>query len=222
MAVCARRTATVALLTVATWACRSAPPRSAAELSDPRSVLTDAHAPDSALIRFETSQGNFDVMLHRDWAPLGADRFYALVRHQFFDDQRFFRVRRGFIAQFGLHPNPAVIAAWKPQVMPDDPPRASNRRGTLAYAFTTVGTRSTQILINLADNTRLDGEGFAPFGEIVSGVEVIDRLYAEYDESAGGGMRAGKQGQIEREGNAHLIRDFPKLDYIIWARLVRR
>jgi homoserine O-acetyltransferase len=129
-------------------------------------------------------------------------------------------VRAGFIAQFGLHANPDVIAAWKGQSMPDDPAKVTNRRGTLAYAFTTVDTRSTQIFISLGDNKRLDAEGFAPFGEITSGVGVVDHLYAGYDESAGGGMRAGKQGAIEREGNAHLTRDFPRLDYIRRCRLI--
>jgi homoserine O-acetyltransferase len=161
------------------------------------------------------------VQVHRDWAPLAADRFHALVRHAFFDGQRFFRVREGFIAQFGLHPEPAVIAAWKGVAMPDEPRRTSNRRGTLAYAFTTANTRSTQIFINLADNSALDAEGFAPFAEIVEGIEVIDHLYAGYDERAGGGMRGGRQGRIEAEGNAHLERDFPLLDYIIRARIVR-
>ncbi len=202
--------------------CRAAqrPAPSPASLTDPDAILADAHAPDSFAVRFETNQGTFRVLVHRNWAPLGADRFYALVRHQFFDEQRFFRVRKNFIAQFGLHPDPAVIAAWKPRRMRDDSSRVSNRRGTLTYAFTTADTRSTQIFINLADNARLDAEGFAPFGEIVQGVEVIDRLYAGYDESAGGGMRAGKQGRIEAEGNVHLKRDFPLLDYIRRARLI--
>jgi cyclophilin family peptidyl-prolyl cis-trans isomerase len=185
-------------------------------------VLRATPAPATFRARFETSQGAFTVLAHRDWAPIGTDRFYALLRHGFFDGQRFFRVRAGFIAQFGLHGDPAVIAAWKPRTMPDEPRVVSNRRGTLAYAFTTANTRSTQIFINLADNARLDGEGFAPFAEIVDGVEVIDRLYAGYDESAGGGMRAGKQGHIEAEGNAHLTRDFPRLDHIIRARIVDR
>jgi cyclophilin family peptidyl-prolyl cis-trans isomerase len=171
-------------------------------------------------VRFETSQGPFVVAVHRDWAPLGAARFYALVRHGYFDEQRFFRVRAGFIAQFGLHGDPSVIALWKGRVLADDSARVTNRRGTLAYAFTTAGTRGTQIFINLADNASLDAQGFAPFGEIVEGLAVVDRLYAGYDESAGGGMRGGRQGKIEAEGNAHLRRDFPKLDYIRRARLI--
>ena len=158
----------------------------------------------------------------RAWAPHGADRFYNLVKAGFFDGQKFFRVRAGFIAQFGLHPDPQVIAEWKNRTMPDDTARVSNRRGTLAYAMlTTPNTRTTQIFINLADNAQLDPQGFAPFGQIVQGVEVIDSLYAAYDERAGGGMRAGNQAPIEREGNAWLERNFPKLDYIIRARIVR-
>jgi homoserine O-acetyltransferase len=190
-------------------------------LRDPDRVLAGTRAPETFRVRFETSRGAFTVLAHREWAPLATDRFHALVRHRFFDGQRFFRVRSGFIAQFGLHGDPAVIAAWKGRTMPDDERRVSNRRGTLAYAFITSGTRSTQIFINLADNeVMLDPQGFAPFAEIVEGLEVIDRLYAGYDESAGGGMRLGRQGRIEAEGNAHLVRDFPLLDYIVRAELV--
>ncbi|MGQ0649743.1 MAG: peptidylprolyl isomerase, partial [Gemmatimonadaceae bacterium] len=183
-------------------------------LASPDRVLAAGVAPDSFRVKFETSQGPFVARVRRELAPIGVDRFHALVRHGFFDGQRFFRVRDKFIAQFGLHGDPAVIAAWRGRTMPDDPPRMKNRRGTMAYAFTTTGTRSTQIYINLQDNERLNDEPFAPFAEIVEGVEVIDRLYAGYDESAGGGMRAGKQGLIEHGGNTHLAANFPKLDYI--------
>lgn len=200
--------------------CAGVPLATTGRLTDPDRVEAGVRAPDSTDVGFETSQGRFVVRVHRAWAPRGADRFYALVRSRFFDGQRFFRVRRGFIAQFGLSGDPAVIAAWKGRTLIDDSARVSNRRGTLAYAFVTANTRSTQIFINLADNSRLDGEGFAPFGEIVEGIDVIDRLYSGYDESAGGGMRGGKQGLIEREGNAHLIRDFPRLDYIKRSRII--
>jgi cyclophilin family peptidyl-prolyl cis-trans isomerase len=193
-------------------------PALAVDLRRPDLILKGGPAPALFRVRIETSRGPIVALVHRDWAPLAADRFHALVRHGFFDGQRFFRVRAGFIAQFGLHPDPRVIAAWKGLAMPDEPRRVSNRRGTMAYAFTTANTRSTQIFINLADNAALDAEGFAPFAEIVEGVDVIDRLYAGYDESAGGGMRGGRQGRIEAEGNAHLVRDFPLLDYIIRAR----
>ena len=197
-------------------------PAATVDLREPDQVLADTPAPAQFRVRLETSRGPLVADVHRDWAPLAADRFWALVRSGFFDGQRFFRVRAGFIAQFGLHGDPAVIAAWKGRVMPDEPRRERNRRGTMAYAFTTAGTRSTQIFINLADNDRLDAEGFAVFARIVEGIEVIDRLYAGYDENAGGGMRGGKQGRIEAEGNAHLTRDFPLLDYIIRARVVER
>lgn len=185
-------------------------------------VVGNGKAPETFRVRFETSQGSFTVDVTRDWAPIGVDRFYNLVRAGYFDGQKFFRVRANFIAQFGLHKDPRVIMAWKDQRMPDDSARVSNLRGTMAYAMlTTPNTRTVQIYINLADNTRLDAEGFAPFGKIVEGVEVIDKLYAGYDENAGGGMRAGNQGPIEREGNAWLERNFPKLDYITKVTLVR-
>lgn len=184
--------------------------------------MLSATAPAVFRVRFETSQGPFSVEVTRAWAALGVDRFYNLARAGFFDGQKFFRVRAGFIAQFGLHPDPRVIAAWKGRAMPDDSARVSNTRGTLAYAMlTTPNTRSTQIFVNLADNVQLDAQGFAPFGRIVDGVDVIDRLYAGYDENAGGGVRAGNQGPIEKEGNAWLQRNFPKLDSIIRVTLVR-
>ncbi|MGH7696833.1 MAG: peptidylprolyl isomerase [Gemmatimonadaceae bacterium] len=193
-----------------------------ARLTNPDAVLSAA-APASFRARFETSQGPFTVEVTRAWAPIGADRFYNLVRARFFDRQKFFRVRARFIAQFGLHPEPNVIMAWKGRIMPDDSAHTSNKRGTLAYAMlTTPNTRGTQIYINLADNSaQLDPQGFAPFGRILEGIEVIDKLYAEYDERAGGGMRAGNQGPIEREGNAWFERNFPKLDSILTVRLVR-
>lgn len=218
-----RRLAWSAVLFTGVVACVPGPASVASHalLGDPDRVLRDARAPSSFRVRFETSAGIFEVVAHREWAPVGTDRFYALVRHGFFDGQRFFRVRAGYIAQFGLHGDPAVIAAWKGRTMPDDPRRVENRRGTMAYAFVTRETRSTQIFINLADNQgTLDAQGFAPFAEIVAGLDVIDRLYAGYDESAGGGMRGGRQGRIEAEGIRHLERDFPLLDYIRSARVV--
>ena len=187
----------------------------AGPLLDPATVTRGERAPDLFRARFETNEGVFIVEVHRDWAPRGADRFHTLARNGFFDGQRFFRVRAGFIAQFGLHGDPRVIAAWKPVVIADDSVRTSNVRGTLAYAMTGPNTRSTQIYINLADNRRLDAQGFSPFGRVVTGMDVVDRLYSRYDESAGGGMRGGKQGPIEQEGNAYLRRAFPELDYIV-------
>jgi homoserine O-acetyltransferase len=159
------------------------------------------------------------VEVHRPWAPLGADRFYNLVRHRFFDGQRFFRVRAGAFAQFGIPGDPRLARAWRHATIPDDTVRSSNERGTLAYAFTTAGTRATQIFVNLRDNKGYDAEGFAPFGRVVSGMEVVDSLYSDYGEASGGGMRAGHQDPLFTEGNAWLDRNFPKLDSIVSARL---
>lgn len=185
-------------------------------------ALSLFRAPDVFHVRFETSKGAFVVEVHREWAPIGADRFHSLVRKGFFDGQKFFRVREGYIAQFGLHPNPRVIARWKKKPIKDDPVRQTNARGTLAYAMTGPDTRTTQIYINLKDNPHLDGEGFAPFGRIVEGVAVIDQIYSGYGESAGGGVRGGKQGPIEEGGNEYLERNFPQLDFIKTARIVNR
>jgi cyclophilin family peptidyl-prolyl cis-trans isomerase len=215
-----RRTAAWALLGVLSLLvpalASSQPARPPAErhaaLIDPRHPLWSRRAPDLFHVRFETSQGAFVVEAHREWAPHGVDRFYGLVAAGFFDDSRFFRVVAGFIAQFGLPGNPAITALWKERAIPDDLVRQSNLRGTLAYAMTGPGTRSTQIYINLADNARLDAQGFAPFGRVTSGMEVVDRLYSGYGETAGGGVRGGKQGKILAGGNAHLDAEFPKLD----------
>ena len=150
-------------------------------------------------------------------------RFRDLVAARYFDDSRFFRVVAGFIAQFGIAGDPKLTAAWKERTIPDDPPgksRQSNLRGTLAFAMTGPGTRSTQIYINLADNPRLDAQGFAPIGRVVSGMEVVDRLYAGYGEGAGGGMRGGQQGKMLEGGNAYLDASFPKLDRLVRARVV--
>ncbi len=168
---------------------------------------------------FRTTAGTFVIEARRAWAPLGADRFFHLVRHGFYDDSRFYRVVAGFIAQFGLPGDPAVTPLWLDRAIPDDPVRASNTRGRVAFAFREPGTRTTQVFINLVDNVRLDSAGFAPFGEVVEGMDVIDRLYAGYGEAAGGGLRRGDQSRIIAEGNAHLDRDFPLLDRILTARI---
>jgi homoserine O-acetyltransferase len=171
----------------------------------------DRQGPERFRVRFTTSEGDFFVEIHRAWAPLGADRFYNLVRAGFFDDSRFFRVREGYIAQFGIPGDPAVSSVWRESSIADDPVRVSNTRGSFAYAMTGPGTRTTQLYINLKDNTHLDAQGFAPLGRVVEGMEVVDRIYAGYDEAAGGGMRGGKQGGIFSGGNAHLDRAFPLL-----------
>jgi len=193
---------------------------SGAALRDPHHELWHRQSPDVFRVRFETSQGAFVVEAHRDWAPHGVDRFYGLVRSGFFDGSRFFRVVAGFIAQFGIPGDPAVAAVWKDQTIADDPVRQSNVRGTLAYAMTGPDTRSTQLYINRADNPRLDGQGFAPIGRVIAGMEVVDQLYSGYGEEAGGGMRGGKQGKLLTGRNAYLDASFPKLDRLIRAHLV--
>ena len=179
-----------------------------------------ARAPEVFQVRFETSQGAFVVEAHREWAPQGIDHFHELVAAGFFDGSRFFRVVPGFIAQLGVAGEPKVTAAWKDRTIPDDPARQSNTRGTIAYAMTGPNTRTTQLYINLADNSRLDSQGFAPIGRVTSGMEVVDRLYAGYGETSGGGMRGGRQGKLLAEGNVWLDANFPKLDHLLRARIV--
>jgi len=180
---------------------------------------TSSRAPETFRVRFQTSRGDFIVEAHRSWAPIGADRFYDLVQRHFFDGQRFFRVRAGVFAQFGIPGEPEIARAWRSATIPDDPVHAANERGTLAYAFTKADTRATQIFINLRDNKEYDGQGFVPFARVISGMDAVDALYSGYGETSGGGMRAGHQDQLFSSGNAWLESSFPKLDYIITARL---
>lgn len=172
--------------------------------------------------RVETSAGDFTIEVHRDWAPMGAARFEELVRVKYFDDSRFFRVVAGRWAQFGIAGKPEVARAWRDRTIKDDPLRQSNARGFVAFANTGPDTRSTEVFINLGDNSaRNDKEaGFAPFGKVVEGMEVVDRLYSGYGESSGGGMRAGKQERMFEEGNAWLDREFPKLSRLVKIRLI--
>jgi len=157
---------------------------------------------------FDTSKGPFVVDVHRDWAPIGADRFYNLVKSGFYDDVRFFRVVDGHLAQFGMHGDPAVQDAWRSALIKDDPVRHGNTRGSLAFASRGPNTRTTQVFLNLIDNSALlDRLGFTPFGEVTSGMDVVDKLYSGYDERP-------DQPRIDAEGNRYLTRAFPNLDYI--------
>src|SRR5882724_8768823 len=142
-------------------------------LLDPHDRRLNERAPEQFRVHFETTQGDLVIEVHRSWAPIGADRFYNLVGHHFFDGQRFFRVRQGVFAQFGIPGNPRIAQAWRSATILDDPPQQSNTRGTIAYAFTTANTRATQMFINLADNHQLDAQGFAPFGVVTSGMDVV-------------------------------------------------
>ena len=188
-------------------------------LLDPSAEYWSQPAPATYRVSVETTKGTFVIVVDRSLAPRGADRFYRLVRAGYFDDSRFFRVVPGFIAQFGIPGDPAVTRVWKDRAIADDSVRASNVRGTIAYAMTGPDTRTTQLFISLVDNSRLDAQGFSPIGRIVSGMDVVDQLYGGYGESAGGGMRAGKQDRMLNEGNSHLDRDYPNLDRLVRARI---
>ena len=172
-------------------------------------------------VKFETSKGAFVVEVNRDWAPRGAERFLELVRSKFFDDSRFFRVREKYIAQFGIAGDPAVTRKWQDLYFPDDPIHTSNVRGTFAFAMTGPNRRNTQVYINLVDNPQLDAQGFSPVGRVIEGMNVVDALYAGYGEDAGGGLRLGKQQDMLNYGNKHLDANFPKLDRLLRASVVR-
>jgi peptidyl-prolyl cis-trans isomerase A (cyclophilin A) len=174
---------------------------------------TDAHAPDSYKVHFDTSKGSFILEVSRGWAPLGADRFYTLVKSGYFDGARFFRVLPGFVVQFGIAADPTVSARWRNANLPDDPVTQSNRPGTVTFATGGPNTRTTQVFINLADNARLDSSGFSPFGVVTQGMDVVEQFYSGYGEGAPNGTGPA-QPQAEAEGNAYLEREFPKLDYI--------
>lgn len=175
-------------------------------------------APDVFKVVFDTTQGVIVVEVHREWAPLGADRLYNLVKIGFFDDVAFFRVIDGFMAQFGYHGDPAVIDVWKDAAIKDDPVVKSNKRGFVSFATSGANSRTTNLFINTADNTRLDSMGFAPIGQVIEGMKVVDALFSGYGEGAPRGMGPG-QGRIRAEGNAYLKASFPKLDYIKSARI---
>jgi len=183
--------------------------------------------PDSFLVAFETSRGRFDVMARTQWSPAGVDRFYQLVATRYYDDARFFRVVKDFVAQWGLAGDPAITRAWRVRRLADEPVRHGNSRGTLAFARGGAGTRTTQVYINLVDNARLDTAntfGFPAFAEVVTGMSVVDSLYWQYSPPRGappGGPAGPSQDSITRQGTPYLLRQFPKLDYIKTARIVR-
>jgi homoserine O-acetyltransferase len=194
----------------------------AAALRDPSHSLWSRPAPDIYRIQLLTSKGKIILEITRALAPRGADRFYHLVETGFYDDSRFYRVIKGRFAQFGIPGSPKIAAVWQNEHFSDDPVRASNIRGTFAYAMTGPDARTTQIYINTGDQTRQDAQGFAPFGTVVEGMNVVDNLYSDYGENSGGGMRAGRQGKLFEEGNAYLDREFPLLDKLIKASIVTK
>lgn len=183
----------------------------AGNLSDPASL--NEQAPPVYKAKFDTSKGVFVVEVHRDWAPNGADRFYNLVKNGFYDDARFFRVIENFMVQFGINGDPKISAVWQNANIKDDPVKESNMRGYITFATAGPDTRTTQVFINYGDNAGLDGQGFAPFGKVISGLDVVDHLYSGYGEGAPNG-HGPNQSIIQSLGNAYLAKAFPKLDYI--------
>jgi peptidyl-prolyl cis-trans isomerase A (cyclophilin A) len=183
----------------------------AGDLSNPASL--NEKAPDVYKVTFDTSQGTFEIEVHRDWAPNGADRFYNLVKNGFYNDTRFFRVIKGFMVQFGISGNPKISQVWRNANIPDDPVEESNLRGFVTFATAGPNTRTTQVFINYGDNPSLDGQGFAPFGKVISGLDVVQHLYSNYGEGAPRG-EGPDQSRVQAEGNAYLQKNFPQLDYI--------
>jgi peptidyl-prolyl cis-trans isomerase A (cyclophilin A) len=190
----------------------------AAHAAGPRPSLLNpaslkATAPAVFKARFTTTVGDFVVEVHREWAPLGADRFYNLVRYGYFTNASFFRVVPGFVVQFGLSADPAVNKVWHESRIQDDPVKQSNKRGMLVFATAGANTRTTQLFINYGDNARLDGMGFAPFGTVVEGMDVVDKIFPGYGERP-------RQDLITDQGDAYIKTNFPEMDKIKLAKIV--
>jgi peptidyl-prolyl cis-trans isomerase A (cyclophilin A) len=189
----------------------AAPSPTSPGFADPAKLT--AKAPETFKAQFDTTKGKFTVEITRSLAPNGADRFYNLMKSGYFTDIAFFRVVPGFMVQFGIHGDPAVSAKWREANIADDPVKGSNTRGTITFATAGPNTRTTQLFINFGNNTGLDGQGFSPFGKVTSGMDVVDKIDAEYGESP-------NQGRIQMQGNAYLKPGFPNLDYIKSAIIV--
>jgi peptidyl-prolyl cis-trans isomerase A (cyclophilin A) len=175
-----------------------------------------AQAPAVYKAQFTTTKGDFIIEVHREWAPIGADRFYNLVKYGFYNDASFFRVLKGFVAQFGMNAKPSVQAVWQNANLRDEPVKQSNKRGTVTFAKTSMpNTRSTQIFINLGDNGQLDADGFAAFGTVIEGMDVVDKFYNGYTDRNG-----PDQGRIAAEGKPYLDKNFSQLDSIKIAKIV--
>lgn len=171
-------------------------------------------APDTFKVKFECTNGEFTIECYKDWAPLGVERFYDLVRDGYFDDTGFFRVVPNFVVQFGLAADPQETAKWRTKTIKDDPVKETNAPGTITFATSGPNTRTTQLFINLGNNARLDGMGFSPFGKVVEGMDVVQKINSEYGERP-------QQGMITREGNEYLKKNFPNMDFIKTATLVK-
>jgi peptidyl-prolyl cis-trans isomerase A (cyclophilin A) len=204
------RPSAVTLAAVLTLGLAATPLIAQGNLGNP-AALTE-QAPATYKARFDTSKGVFVIDVRREWAPVGADRFYNLVKNGFYDENRFFRVISGFMVQFGVNGNPQVSTPWRNAQIKDDPVKQSNKRGFITFATSGPNSRTTQVFINFGENTRLDAMGFAPFGKVSSGMEVVDKLYKGYGEGAPGGA-GPNQMMIQSRGNEYLKAEFPKLDY---------
>jgi len=197
---------------LALGACSSAP--NEAKKEEPPKAAIPEKAPDVFKVDFDTSKGSMVVEVHRDWAPIGVDHFYTLVKLGFYDGDRFFRYVRGFIVQFGINGDPKVNQTWANTSLRDDPVTHHNVRGTIVYATAGPDTRTTQLFINLANNSSvLDPQGFEPFGLVVTGMDVVDHLYSGYGDMPPRGEGPDSR-LIETQGNDYLLNHFPRLDYI--------
>ena len=188
------------------------------ELPERRKQFGTERAVDHAVIagerhRHDAGEGDAAVRALERLAPRGADRFYELVTAHYFDDNRFFRVYAGQWAQFGINGDPKLSPGWRNARIPDDAVKQSNKRGNITFATSGPNSRTTQVFINFKDNAGLDGQGFSPFGQVISGMDVVDKLYSGYGEGAPNG-RGPEQMRVQSEGNAYLMKDFPQLDYI--------
>lgn len=210
------RAAIVALPLLAACARGGAPDTGVA----PAAALATAAPADSFLVRFATTKGDFDAVFRAHWAPRGAARVREAVDARYYDRARFFRAVRGFVVQWGIAADSATTAGWRGRRIDDDSVRQSNRRGTIAFAAGGANTRTVQLFINLRDNARLDALGFAPAGEVVAGLDVVDALHTGYGDAPPTGQ-GPPQGRISAEGEAFLAREFPLLDQIRTARVVR-
>jgi homoserine O-acetyltransferase/O-succinyltransferase len=191
-----------------------------AVLLQPDAPEMNRRAPDISRVRLETTRGIIRLEMRRAWAPRGVDRFYNLIRNGYYDNTAVFRVRAGLWAQFGINGDPKVAQLWRIRTIPDDQRVLSNVRGTVAFAFKDPNGRTTQVFINLRDNSAShDAEPFVPIARVIEGMEVADALYSEYGEQAGGGIRGGKQDSLFVGGNEYLKHNFPRLDYIIKAAI---
>ena len=186
-----------------------------------RKSATSETAPEQYKVRMTTTKGDVVILVHRDWSPNGADRFYQLTNMRFYDDNRFFRALKGFIVQWGMNGDPKTNKDWSEISIKDDPPKVSNKVGTVVFAAAGPNSRTTQVFINLGDNSRsLDPQGFTPFGEVIQGMENVMNIFSEYGEGAPQGT-GPSQAAIADIGNPYLEEHFPKLDYIKTANIVQ-